>query len=378
MTMIRNRYITVASMFILNGAVFGIWASRIPAISDKHNLSPAALGLLLLLMALGAVVAFSLSGRAADHYGAAMVTKHIAIFNSVILTLIAFAPSIWMLSISMIIFGAISGGMDVAMNAWAAEVERKAQRPLMSSFHAMWSFGAGIGAGSSFLSATYDVNMPTQFTSSAFVVLIITLFIISTSGQSKHNKKHNNAPIYVLPESSLLGVAIVAFCASLSEGVIADWGAIFLIAVAHVSEGDAALGYAVFSIAMMTMRLIGGQIVHQFGVTKTARLAALITMIGSSIVLTFTSFAYILAGFGLIGLGLSVIIPLAFSRAANDKNVSQGAAIASVATLGYGGFLLGPPLIGLIADISSIRTSFLILPVLAVLIFAFSRYLSTK
>jgi fucose permease len=242
----------------------------------------------------------------------------------------------------------------------------------------MWSFGAGIGAGSSFLSATYDVNMPTQFTSSAFVVLIITLFIISTSGQSKHNKKHNNAPIYVLPESSLLGVAIVAFCASLSEGVIADWGAIFLIAVAHVSEGDAALGYAVFSIAMMTMRLIGGQIVHQFGVTKTARLAALITMIGSSIVLTFTSFAYILAGFGLIGLGLSVIIPLAFSRAANDKNVSQGAAIASVATLGYGGFLLGPPLIGLIADISSIRTSFLILPVLAVLIFAFSRYLSTK
>ena len=319
MTMIRNRYIAVASMFVLNGAVFGIWASRIPAISDKHNLSPAALGLLLLLMALGAVVAFSLSGRAADHYGAATVTKHIAIFNSVILILIAFAPSIWMLSISMIIFGAISGGMDVAMNAWAAEVERKAQRPLMSSFHAMWSFGAGIGAGSSFLSATYDVNMPTQFTSSAFVVLIITLFIISTSGQSKHNKKHNNAPIYVLPESSLLGVAIVAFCASLSEGVIADWGAIFLIAVAHVSEGDAALGYAVFSIAMMTMRLIGGQIVHQFGVTKTARLAALITMIGSSIVLTFTSFAYILAGFGLIGLGLSVIIPLAFSRAAKEN-----------------------------------------------------------
>ncbi len=113
MTMIRNRYIAVASMFVLNGAVFGIWASRIPAISDKHNLSPAALGLLLLLMALGAVVAFSLSGRAADHYGAATVTKHIAIFNSVILILIAFAPSIWMLSISMIIFGAISGGEHI-------------------------------------------------------------------------------------------------------------------------------------------------------------------------------------------------------------------------------------------------------------------------
>ena len=378
MTMIQNRYIAVASMFVLNGAVFGIWASRIPAIADKHNLSPTALGLLLLVMALGAVAAFALSGRAADHYGAATVTKRIAIFNSIILALIAFAPSIWMLAISMVIFGAITGGMDVAMNAWAAEVERKAQRPLMSSFHAMWSFGAGIGAGSSFLSATYDVNMPTQFTSSAIVILIITLFITSTSGKSKHNKKHNNSPIYVLPKSSLLGVAIIAFCASLSEGVIADWSAIFLIAVAHVSDGDAALGYAVFSIAMMTMRLIGGQIVHQFGATKTARLAALVTMIGSSIALTFTSFSLILIGFGLIGLGLSVIIPLAFSRAANDKNVSQGAAIASVATLGYGGFLLGPPLIGLIADISSIRTSFLILPVLAVLIFAFSRSLSTK
>ncbi|MCS5591209.1 MAG: MFS transporter [Gammaproteobacteria bacterium] len=378
MTIIRNRYLAVASMFILNGAVFGIWASRIPAITDKHNLSPTALGLLLLVMALGAVAAFALSGRAADHYGAATVTKYIAILNSVILALIAFAPSIWMLAISMVIFGAITGGMDVAMNAWAAEVERKAQRPLMSSFHAMWSFGAGIGAGSSFLSATYYVNISTQFTSSAIVILIITLFITAIPSRSKQNKKHNNAPIYVLPKSSLLGVAIIAFCASLSEGVIADWSAIFLIAVAHVSDGDAALGYAVFSIAMMTMRLIGGQIVHQFGATKTARLAALVAMIGSLIALTFTSFSLILVGFGLTGLGLSVIMPLAFSRAANDKNVSQGAAIASVATLGYGGFLLGPPLIGFIADISSIRTSFLILPVLALLIFAFSRFLLGK
>jgi predicted MFS family arabinose efflux permease len=268
--------------------------------------------------------------------------------------------------------------MDVTMNAWAAEVERKAQRPLMSSFHAMWSFGAGVGAGSSFLSATYYVNISTQFTSSAIVILIITLFITTIPGRSKQNKKHNNAPIYALPKGSLLGVAIIAFCASLSEGVIADWSAIFLIAVTHVSDGDAALGYAVFSIAMMTMRLIGGQIVHQFGTTKTARLAALVAMIGSFIVLTFTSFSLILVGFGLTGLGLSIIMPLAFSRAANDKNISQGAAIASVATLGYGGFLLGPPLIGFITDISSIRTSFLILPVLALLIFAFSRFLSGK
>jgi MFS family permease len=126
------------------------------------------------------------------------------------------------------------------------------------------------------------------------------------------------------------------------------------------------------------MRLAGDNIVLRFGPSKTARYSGLVAMIGALILAIFETFMPILIGFGLIGLGIAVIIPLAFSRAANDKTMSQGAAIASVATLGYGGMLIGPLLVGFVAEATSIKTSFLIFPILAFLIFILSKHLSIK
>jgi len=378
MTTTRNRFLAVASMFALNGAVFGIWASRIPAISSSHNLSPASFGVLLFLAAAAAITAFSVFGRAADYYGASVITKRASLFNSIILVLIAFAPSVWALSVALVLFGIIHGGMDVSMNAWAAEVERTNKRPIMSSFHAMWSLGAGIGAGSGFMLATYSVSVPIHFTISSIVVLVFTLIIISIPYQTIQNIQHKNRSIYILPKGPLLVVTIVAFCASLSEGAVADWSAIFLVNVSSASDGNAALGYTVFSFCMLIMRLAGDKIVLKFGPSRTARYSALVAMTGSVILAIFETFIPILIGFGLIGLGIAVVIPLAFSRAANDKSMSQGAAIASVATLGYGGMLIGPLLIGFIAEATSIKTSFLIFPILAFLIFILSKHLSIK
>ena len=176
----------------------------------------------------------------------------------------------------------------------------------------------------------------------------------------------------------MLAVAFITFFASLGEGAIADWSAIFLISVASVDEGSAALGYTAFAICMFTMRMMGDKIVTVIGPSKTARYSGLVAMIGSIILVTFGSLLPLVIGFGLIGLGIAVIIPLAFSRAANDKNIPQGTAIASIATLGYGGMLIGPLFIGLIAEVTSIKTSFLIFPILAFLIFALSKHLSIK
>jgi MFS family permease len=379
MARIRNSRFAVSMIFAINGALFGTWASRIPAISNIHDLSPASLGLLIFVAGLSAVVAFSIFGRAADHYGAAFVTKlSSSIFLPLTLIFIAYANSIWMLTAAIIFFGGIHGGIDVAMNAWAAEVERKNERPLMSSFHAMWSLGSGIGAGSGVLLATYNLGVKTHFTISSIVIFLVVLSILTIPFQSERRKRDKNVPFISIPKGSLLAVALITFFASLGEGAVADWSAIFLIGVTSVDEGAAALGYTAFAICMFAMRLMGDKIVSVIGPSKTARYSGLVAMIGSIILVTFGSLLPLVIGFGLVGLGIAVIIPLAFSRAANDKNIPQGTAIASIATLGYGGMLIGPLFIGFIAEATSIKTSFLIFPILAFLIFALSKHLSLK
>ena len=379
MKIFKNSRFAVSLIFAINGMVFGTWASRIPAIVDFHDLSPGSLGLLIFLAGLSAVIAFSIFGRAADRYGAAFITKRATLLLiPLTLIFIAYANSIWMLVFAVIFFGAIHGGDDVAMNAWAAEVEREYTRPVMSSFHAMWSLGAGIGAGLGSLLAFYEVGFKNHFSLISIIIFVLALSAAFVPFESQKNKKEANSPFISIPKGSLLPVATITFFASLSEGAVADWSAIFLKSVASLNDGNAALGFTVFSVCMFSMRLLGDRISFILGPATAARYSGLIALTGSIILLVSDSFLLLLLGFGLIGLGIAVIIPLAFSRAGNDETISQGTAIASIATLGYGGMLLGPLFLGLIAEITSIKTSFLILPIMAFFIFILSKHLSIK
>ena len=328
---------------------------------------------------LSAVIAFPIFGGAADRYGAAYITKRATIILiPLTLIFIAFANSIGMLVFAVIFFGAIHGGDDVAMNAWAAEVERDYIQPVMSSFHAMWSLGAGIGAGAGSLLAFYEVGFRNHFSLISIIMFFVALTVAFVPFKSQKNKQVTKSPFISIAKGSLLPVATITFFASLSEGAVADWSAIFIKSVTSLNDGNAALGFTVFSVCMFAMRLMGDKISFKLGPSNTARYSGLVALTGSSILLIFDSFLLLLLGFGLIGLGIAVIIPLAFSRAGNDKNISQGAAIASVATLGYGGMLLGPLILGLIADVTSIKTSFFILPIMAFFIFALSKHLAIE
>ena len=379
MKIFKNSRFAVSLIFAINGMVFGTWASRIPAIVDFHDLSPGSLGLLIFLAGLSAVIAFSIFGRAADRYGAAFITKRATLLLiPLTLIFIAYANSIWMLVFAVIFFGAIHGGDDVAMNAWAAEVEREYTRPVMSSFHAMWSLGAGIGAGLGSLLAFYEVGFKNHFSLISIIIFVLALSATFVPFESQKNKKDAKSPFISIPKGSLLPVATITFFASLSEGAVADWSAIFLKSVASLNDGNAALGFTVFSVCMFSMRLLGDRISFILGPATAARYSGLVALTGSIILLISDSFLLLLLGFGLIGLGIAVIIPLAFSRAGNDETISQGTAIASIATLGYGGMLLGPLFLGLIAEITSIKTSFLILPIMAFFIFILSKHLSIK
>lgn len=360
----------IAAMFALNGALFGLWASRIPAFKASHDLSHAGLGALLLLLAGGAICAFPLAGRLADRYGAARVTKRFAAIKILALLALAAAPNVATLALALFTFGAIHGGMDVTMNAWGAEVERWAKRPQMSSFHAMWSLGAGLGAASGFAAISLGASPLLHFALIG-VPLAAGLFWLGHipwhSVVAPTTPNSEAKPTFSLPKGPLVLVGLLTFGAAMGEGAIADWSAVYLVDTGGAPENWAAMGYAVFSAAMVVMRLLGDRITSATSPQSAARVSGLVAALGAVLTVVFPTPAMMLTGFVLMGFGYALVFPLAFSRAANDPHVSPGRALASTATFGYGGILLGPPLIGFVANATSLRVSFGLLVALALM-----------
>ena len=368
----RTPWRAVSAMFVLNGALYGIWAARIPAIAERHDLGPGRLGLLLLLLAAGAILSFPLAGRAADRFGAYTVTLRIAVAYVAALIAIGLAPGVGLVAVALFVFGATHGAMDVAMNTWASEVERHIGRPVMSSFHAMFSLGAGVGAGTGVLAAHAGAAPLVHFTLAGVGLAVLTLAVARIGWARPLADAKSPGTLLAIPRGALAVVGLVAFCASLGEGAMADWSAIFLVLTANVTEAQAALGYTVFSVAMVVMRLAGDRVIAALGPVNAARLAGVLSLAGVLCAVGLGGLVATLTGFALLGLGYAVIMPLAFSRAANDPVMAPGAAIAAVSTLGYGGLLLGPPVIGFIAAFTSLRAAFGLLGGLAVLIVVLS------
>ncbi|MGR3635682.1 MAG: MFS transporter [Shimia sp.] len=357
----------VASMFALNGALFGVWASRIPAIKDLHDLSHSQLGGLLLLLAAGAIVAFPVAGWLSDRRGAAQVTRILGVLNALALFALAMAPGPVMLGVVLLAFGAFHGAMDVTMNGWGAEVERWAKRPQMSTYHAMWSLGAGVGAGTGYLAITLGFGLFMHFLMAGGGLLFVALLFSQDGWVSKVNADARES-VFSLPKGALILVGLLAMCASMGEGAMADWSAIYLRDEAGMREPWSPIGFAVFSAAMVVTRLSGGLITRLAAPHKVARVCGLIGGGGMVLAVLSPSVWGTLVGFGLFGIGLALIFPLAFSRAANDPDTPQGQALAGVATLGYGGILLGPPVMGFIASATSLTVSFAVLAAMALMI----------
>lgn len=358
----RRPILAVAAMFLLNGALFGLWASRIPAFVEAFSLSPGALGRILLCLAAGAILSFPLAGRLSDRIGAATATRIVAVLYALALPLLALAPSPLLLGAMLILFGAGHGAMDVTMNAWGAEVERAHGRTIMPAFHAMWSLGAGLGALSGYAAVAAGLGVWEHFALGAGLFGLAGLALTLTPWRS------DRAPAgagFALPPRVLVAVGLVAMCSSVGEGAMADWSAVFLTEVARSTEAEAALGYGLYSVVMMAARLGAGRVINRLGAVRAARIAGLTAAAGLVVALTGANLATGLIGFALVGLGYSVVVPLAFSRAANDPHVPPGRAIAGVATLGYGGMVLGPVAIGALAQATSLPAAFGLIAVLA-------------
>ncbi|KAA2313431.1 MFS transporter [Pseudooceanicola sediminis] len=357
-----------SAAFALNGLLLGGWASRVPAVVEKHGLSESGFGLLLLVMGVGALVSFPLAGRLADGFGAVRLTRWIIAFYLSTLILIGLAPGAAWLGVALFLFGMCHGAMDVAMNSWASEVEKHLRRSIMSSFHAMWSLGAGLGAASGFAATSFDLSIAGHFAILALLAALLLAPMTLCKWTSATRAHDRNSPVFALPRGPLVLVGVIALSAGLGEGALADWSAIFLRDVAGSGEAQATLGYAAFSVTMVAMRLGVDPLITRLGPTVVARCGGLAAALGIAIATGVATLPAALLGFVLMGVGYAALVPLAFSRAAADPIVPPGQGIASVATLGYGAMLLGPPVIGFVAEVSSLRIAFMLLGGFALLI----------
>lgn len=363
----------VLALFLLNGALFGSWAARIPAFKEHFALSPDALGLLLLCLAGGAILAFPAAGRVIDRQGPARLSKILAVAYCLALPLLAAAPDPITLAAALLIFGACFGAMDVAMNAWGAEVESARGKPLLPQLHAVFSLGAGLGAAGGALAVAAGLGPLGHF---ALVALVLGLATVPfalrgpdgarPAAPAEPAAKPARGPI--LPAGTLLLVGLIAGATGLSEAAVADWSAVYLRIVTDAPPALAALGFAAFSTTMVIVRLSGGWIVARLGAVLATRLSGICLALGTTLVVFGAGSLTVLAGFAVLGCGAALVMPLAFARAAADTRVAPGTAIAQVALIGYGGLLLGPPLIGFIAARGDYPTAFLLLLALGLLV----------
>ncbi len=362
--------LAVLTAFFINGALLATWVSRIPAIQAKLNLSEGDLGLILMGLSVGVLVALSLAGGLIARFGSLKVTIWGAIGMCLTLPFFALTPYAVVLWFILFLFGGAISAMDVAMNEQAILVERNEARPLMSSFHAAYSVGglagALIGAGMASISAlTPFLHFLIISILFSGVMLIVARYLLPIKPEASEGEA-----VFRIPERALWPLGAVAFSAAIAEGAMADWSAVYLTKVLNTDAAFAALGFAAFSLTMTIGRLVGDRLTSIWTPISIVRIGGLVATLGLLTAVIATNPMIVLVGFAAIGLGLANIIPLAFSAAGNYPNIPTGAGIASVATIGYAGFLAGPPLIGLIAEGTSLRISlFLITILVATLIF---------
>jgi len=362
----------VAAMFLVNGALLANWVARIPTVQQRLGLSAGALGIALLGMAIGALAAFPVTGLLIAHYGSRRVTTGAALVYCAAVPLPGLAPSLPLLMVALIALGAGNGAMDVAMNAQGVAVEARYGRPIMSSFHGLWSVGGFAGALAGGAAAGAGIA-PFPHLLGAAVVLVIAALVAARWLLPVAADADSGAPAFARPTRALLGLGVVAFCSALGEGAMADWSAVYLHSSLATSAAFAAAGYAGFSLAMTVGRLSGDRLTHRFGPVVLVRVGGLLAAVGLSVALVVGRSVPAVAGFALVGAGLSLVAPLVYSRAGRTPGVSSAAALAAVATMGYTGFLLGPPIIGAVAQALSLRDALGLIVLLAVAIAALAR-----
>lgn len=369
--MLSSPRAAVAAAFLIHSTASGTWAPRLPAIKESLGLSDGELGTALVGLAIGLVVGTRVAGVPVDRFGSRPVMRAGFPLLAAGLLLPGLAGSGAGLFAGLLVFGVISGALDVAMNAQGIEVERVLRRPILSGLHGMWSVGLGIGAGVAALAAALDVDPLTQFAvvagvlAAASVVMLRGLLPAEHHVREEHEREARVAVRWTVP---LVLLGVIAFCSFVGEGSASDWSAVYMTQELGTSAALGALTFMAFAVTMAIARFAADPLRVRLGNVTLVRGGSLIAAAGLGAALLIHEPAAGIAGFALLGLGLAPVVPIAFSAAGDLDARATGRLVGRVATLGYVGSVAGPIMIGWLAEATSLRAALCLVVLMALVI----------
>jgi MFS family permease len=355
--------IAVSAFYFCMGFSFASWASRIPDLKTKMNLSEAELGSILLALPIGQLLMMPVSGRLVTKYGSRTILSFAILLYALELTNIGWAAKPWQLALALFIFGIVGNMSNISVNTQGVLAEKIYGRPIMTSFHGVWSMAGFSGALTGLLMMNLKLSPHTHFIIvAAFVFIVVFIarkYLIPGTTEQTEKKK-----FFSKPEGVLVQLGIIAFCSMAAEGAMFDWSGVYFKEVVKVPQSLVILGYTSFMIMMTTGRFTGDRIIAKVGRKKMLQLSGILILTGLMIAVLFPTIITASIGFLIVGFGTSTVIPTVYSTAARSAKVAPGMALAGVSSIGFLGFLLGPPLIGYIAQLANLRYSFAVVALL--------------
>lgn len=342
------------AQFLGLGTVAGVWGAHIPSVKRTYGLSEGSLSLLLLAIALGGVLALLVAGRVVKALGTRRTSQWMAIVVGASLALSLWWPNAWLVSIAMVIFGASMSLFDVAINTEGSTLEVVGQRHVMGNFHGNFSLGGMLGALLAGALMKWEIPANWQLVGVGVAVAVWTS--LSAQGLQRVHLPSPNAQPSGLPvragsgHTLLLILGLLCFAGMSAEGAMYDWGVLYLYQEVGVSQARAAWGYAAFAGAMAIGRFTGDQIRHRYPEDTLLRVGGYTTATAMAGVLWFHNAWVAFAGFIVMGFGLSMVVPLLYNAASRVRGIDRASGIATVSAIGYLGFLFGPPVIGQLAE----------------------------
>jgi MFS family permease len=343
--------------FLAAGMGMSAWAALVPFATTRMDLDPAELGLVLLCLGMGSLIAMPLAGRLTSRFGCRLVIVSSGALGSLLLPVLAIAPHPLLLAIALSLFGAAIGTLDVSMNIQAVIVEKNHGVPLMSGFHGLFSVGGFVGAGGMTLMLSAGLR-PLMACVSMTAIIVGALGVAAPHLSRAAAAAERESPAFAIPHGAVIFLGIVCFVVFLAEGATLDWGALLLTMSGGFTPDQGGLGYAVFAIAMTVGRLTGDRVIRHWGRKRVMALGGLCAAAGFFTATLAPASAIALVGFLLIGVGASNVAPILFTAAGRQRDMPPAAAISAVTTLGYVGVLAGPALIGFVAHASSLHMAF--------------------
>jgi MFS family permease len=387
----RRARVAVALLFLTNGAVFANLLPRYPQIKSDLGLSNAALGTAIAAFPLGALIAGLTAGSLIHRFRSSRVGVGGTLLTAVAILVAGLAANWWMLAAALFIGGALDALVDVAQNAHGLRVQRRYGRSILNSFHALWSVGAVLGGLMGSAAAGFDLPPAVHLSISGLlfsaVAVICYRFMLPGPETAERDMADHRAADRPadrlrsrLPGGTigvLLALGLIACCGTVTEDAGASWGALYLSGPLGATAALAGLAFVALQGMQFVGRLLGDRLVDRYGQRTVARFGGAITALGMGTALAFPSVLLTIVGFGAAGFGVATLVPAAMHAADELPGLPPGAGLTVVTWLLRVGFLLSPPIVGVLADASSLRVGLLLVPITGATVIVLSRFLAS-